>query len=243
MEIPKSIPIPVKVDEPVQSSEFNTAIETVKSVKTIEYIEMDNPIEIVEPIKTIESIEAAKPVDATLSASLPIKLFVEDESRFGLMTTLRRRITLKGVKPIIPYQHEFDNTYLYGAVEPLTGDSFFLEFPTLDAQCFQIYIDQFSKVFSDTLNIIILDNGSFHTTPKLALPSNVRFLHTPPYTPEVNPMERVWLDFKDQLSGEIFAALDALFDRLDQIIQTCLPSKLSSLTSYPFFIAACNAIL
>jgi DDE superfamily endonuclease len=174
---------------------------------------------------------------------LPIKLFVEDESRFGLMTVLRRRITLKGVKPKAPYQHDFSNTYLYGAVAPLTGESFFLEFPILNTQCFQIFIDQFSEEFSDSLNIIILDNGPFHITPKLRLPANVRLIFTPPYTPEVNPMERVWLDFKAQIAGETFDTIDALFDRLSEIIRACLPSQLSSLTSYPFFKAVCNVML
>ena len=215
---------PIKPSEPI--SEFNTAIEIVK------------PFEIIEP-----AIQSMERVEKSIVASLPIKLFVEDESRFGLMTVLRRRITLKGVKPIAQYQHDFDNTWFYGAVAPLTGDSFFLELPILNTQCFQIFIDQFSQTFSDTLNIITLDNGSFHTTPKLVLPANVRFVFTPPCTPEVNPMERVWLDFKDQIAGEIFATLDALFDRLASIIRECLPSQLSSLTSYPFFKAVCNAMI
>ena len=214
---------PIKPAEPI--SEVNTAIETVKS------------LEIIEP--AIASIET---VEKSVVANLPIKLFTQDESRFGLMTVLRRRITLKGVKPIAQYQHDFDNTWLYGAVAPLNGDSFFLELPVLNTQCFQIFIDQFSQVFADTLNIITLDNGSFHTTPKLVLPPNVRLVFTPPCTPEVNPMERVWLDFKAQIAGEIFATIDALFDRLASIIRACLPSQLSSLTSFPFFKAVCDVM-
>lgn len=215
---------PIKPAEPI--SEVDTSVEMVK------------PLEIIEP--AIESIET---VEKSVVASLSIKLFVQDESRFGLMTVLRRRITLKGVKPKAQYQHDFDNTWLYGAVAPLTGDSFFLELPILNTQCFQIFIDQFSQTFFDTLNIITLDNGSFHTTPKLVLPANVRFVFTPPCTPEVNPMERVWLDFKAQIAGEIFATIDTLFDRLASIIRACLPSQFSSLTSYPFFKAVCNALL
>lgn len=206
--------------------------------------EVDTAIEILKPLEIIElPIESIQTVEKSTAASLPLKLFVEDESRFGLMTVLRRRITLKGVKPKVQYQHDFDNTWLYGAVAPLTGDSFFLELPILNTQCFQIFIDQFSQAYSDTLNIITLDNGSFHTTPKLILPANVRFVFTPPCTPEVNPMERVWLDFKDQIAGEIFSTIDTLFDRLASIIRACLPSRFSSLTSYPFFKAVCNAML
>lgn len=204
-------------------------------------MEISNSSEEMDKNPSTKSIKPIMP--KATQCSLPIKLFAEDESRFGLMTILRRRITLKGVKPKALFQHSFDNTYLYGVVAPLTGESFFLEFPYLDTQCFQIFIDQFSQTFSDSLNIITLDNGSFHTTSKLILPANVRFVHTPAFTPEVNPMERVWLDFKNQLAGQLFPTFDSLLARLEQIILSCLPTKFSSLTSYPFFIATCNVIL
>ncbi len=44
--------------------------------------------------------------------SLPIEVWAMDESRFGLQTLRRRRITLRGVKPIGRYQHEFANFYV-----------------------------------------------------------------------------------------------------------------------------------
>ncbi|MGH9879337.1 MAG: IS630 family transposase [Nitrososphaerales archaeon] len=198
------------------------------------------PALLAKPVELGESVEL---VEKTSSTLLPIKIFTEDESRFGQMTVLRQRITLKGIKPVASYQHDFENTCLYGAVAPITGESFFFELPRLDSQCFQIFIDQFSEAFPDSLNILTLDNGSFHKAEKLRLPLNVRFVFTPPYTPEVNPMERVWQDFKAQLAGEIFATLDALCDRLASIICSYLPSQLSSLTSYPFFKAVCNAFL
>lgn len=55
------------------------------------------------------------------------KLYFEDESRFGLMTVLRRAITLAGIKPVGAYQHRRDAgrfiyRYCYGVVEPMQGD-------------------------------------------------------------------------------------------------------------------------
>ena len=198
------------------------------------------PVLLLEPVELVESVELVGKISST---QLPIKIFTQDESRFGQMTVLRQRITLKGVKPVASYQKDFENTYLYGAVAPATGESFFFELPRLDSPCFQIFLDQFSEGFPDSLNILTLDNGSFHKAEKLRLPLNVRFVFTPPYTPEVNPMERVWQDFKALLAGEIFATIDALYDRLASIIRSYLPSQLSSLTSYPFFRAVCNAFL
>jgi hypothetical protein len=59
----------------------------------------------------------------------PVRIFCQDESRFGLLPIQRRRITLTGVKPLGTGQYCFENLYVYGAVEPTTGESFFLELP------------------------------------------------------------------------------------------------------------------
>ena len=53
-----------------------------------------------------------------------VNLYFQDEIRFGLMTHMGKCLTAMGVKPIIPYQHAFKNTYLYGSFSPIDGDSF-----------------------------------------------------------------------------------------------------------------------
>ena len=155
---------------------------------------------------------------------------------------MRRRITLKGIKPVVRFQQSFENTYLYGAVEPKTGYSFFFELPRLNTLCFQIFLDEFSLAFPNSLNILILDNGSFHKADKLKLPSNIRLLFTPPYTPEVNPIERVWLSFKSSLADELFSSIDELSDRLSSIVCSFSSDAFSSLTFFPFFKTAINAL-
>lgn len=96
-----------------------------------------------------------------------MSFFVEDESRFGLMPITRRRITAKGVKPIQGVQQVFESYYIYGAVEPLTGESFFLEMPRLDSDCFQVFLNEFCSGCSDRFIIMLLDNGSIHKAKKL----------------------------------------------------------------------------
>src|SRR5262249_40030941 len=81
----------------------------------------------------------------------PVRLFCQDESRFGLLPLQRRRITLTGVKPLAAVQYRFENFYGYGAVEPMTGESFFLELPSLDSTNFQMFLNEFSSVYHSTL--------------------------------------------------------------------------------------------
>jgi hypothetical protein len=59
----------------------------------------------------------------------------QDETRLGLHTITGGLLTLKGVKPHGPTQWRRDNFYLYGVVEPLTGDSYFYEYSHLDSCC------------------------------------------------------------------------------------------------------------
>ena len=168
----------------------------------------------------------------------PLRLWCQDERRLGLNTITRRLLTLPGVKPIGPIQWQFKAFYLYGVVEPLTGESFFLEFSHLDSECFQVFLDQFSQTYTDSLNVLQLDNGSFHLAHNLRIPDNVTLLLQPPYSPDVNPIERVWQHIKDQLSWLNFKTLDELRQRVDESLHSLTSERVASLTSYDFILSA-----
>ena len=75
------------------------------------------------------------------------------------MPIKRRRITLPGVKPIQEAKSGYEYFYLYGAVEPETGQRFFTEHERLNSDCFQVFLDRFARVFPRSHNVVILDNG------------------------------------------------------------------------------------
>ena len=96
-----------------------------------------------------------------------------DESRFGLMSIQRRCLVARGVKPVVPYQHRFQNFYLFGAYAPGDGDHFTLELPYCNADCFQLYLDELSAHRPDEMKALILDNGAFHKAARLVVPKNI----------------------------------------------------------------------
>ncbi|GFE70303.1 hypothetical protein CFPU101_29130 [Chroococcus sp. FPU101] len=53
-----------------------------------------------------------------------IRYWCGDETRLGLQTIGGKKLTLKGVKPCGEKQWKFDYYYLYGLVEPKTGETF-----------------------------------------------------------------------------------------------------------------------
>lgn len=99
----------------------------------------------------------------------PIRYFAQDESRFGLHTIVGRLITACGIKPIGQWQWLFKAFWLYGAVEPATGESFFWQFSHVDTECYQRFLDEFSMAEPDSLNLLQVDNGRFHTSKDLRL--------------------------------------------------------------------------
>lgn len=171
-----------------------------------------------------------------------IRLWASDESRFGLHTIRGRLITARGVKPIAPHQHRFENTWIFGAVEPATGAGHFMEFRQLNTETMQQFLDDFAQTYADSLNIIVLDNAASHRARALRIPTNVRLLFQPPYAPEVNPCERVWQHIKAALKWMCFGDLDTLRYHLYDLVTAYSDQQLQSLTSYPFFLAAANAI-
>jgi putative transposase len=172
----------------------------------------------------------------------PIRVFSQDESRFGLLTIRRRRLTARGVQPVGSVQHAFEWFYVYGAVEPTTGERFFLELPYLNAEMFQLFVDAFAQAFPDSLNLLLLDNSGAHTAQRLTLPANVRLVFLPSYCPELNPIERVWRDLKDTLAWLQFASLEVQQDYVATLLKSYEPPTLQSLTGYAYLVEAIHAL-
>lgn len=165
-----------------------------------------------------------------------------DESRLGLQTIRRRRITARGTQPVGTYQHAFSNFYLYGAIAPRSGDGYFLGLPQLNAAHFQMFLDHFAAARPHTLNVLLVDNSRAHTATAIQRPPNVILLFQPPYAPELNPAERVWRALKDALAWQCFADLTALQTQVVRVVEAWTAETLRSLTAYPFIMGALNAL-
>lgn len=127
---------------------------------------------------------------------------------------------------------------MYGVVEPLTGYSFFYEFSHLEGSCFQRFINLVSIDLADDVAVIQFDQGSFHRLKSLDWPENIIPIFQPPHSPELNPIERVWLWVKRQLQWENCDSLIQLRQKLSEIIAQISPEQIISLTSYDFILEA-----
>lgn len=173
-----------------------------------------------------------------------IRFLTQDESRLGLMPTTRRRITAKGIKPIQKVQFQFESYYLYGAVEPLTGESFFLELPWLNGVCFQAFLNELSAFHRDDFMIMLIDNASAHKAKKLIMPDNISLLPLPPYCPELNPIERLWQYIKSKIDFTLHKTLEALKQNVADILkEKCTDPVVASITGYSYIVDAVVALM
>ena len=185
-----------------------------------------------------EQIRAAVPA----ACPLPVEVHCQDEARFGLKTTQRRRITARGVKPIGTCQHAYANIWVYGTVAPASGDVFSLILPKLNTTTMQVFIDAFAAAYPSTFNVLLLDNSAVHTTERLRLPANVALVFLPPYSPELNPVERLWQVLRDRMAWRVFDDLDGLEAELCIQLAHYTPSVVQSLTSYPYLRQAIDEV-
>lgn len=195
-------------------------------------------------LKKLPSILDKAITSKDISQYTSLNLYFEDESRFGLFTRSGKAITAKGVKPVCPYQHKFDNTYLFGSFSPVNGDSFLLDLPYCNTEMFQLYLNEFSKKCRKEFKIILLDNGTFHKAKKLQIPENICLIFLPPYSPELNAAEKVWWMLKKEIKLKVFETLIAMQNKLHiEIIKLIKPSKIKKLTGYKYSLRAFQTII
>jgi transposase len=114
--------------------------------------------------------------------------------------------------------------------------------PHLNTVNFQILLAAFAHHHQASLPIVLMDNGSCHKAQALVIPDHVVCLFLPPYSPELNPIERLWQDLKARLAWVLVAQLEALERHVETIIRQYSQAAIQSLTSYPYFVRAVNAL-
>ena len=124
----------------------------------------------------------------------------------------------------------YKNFYLYGAVEHTTGENFSLIIPSVDVTCMNIYLCELSKAFSDESIALIMDQAGWHKSKELIIPDNIKIIYLPPYSPELNPVERLWLHIKQNiLNNRIYDTIEELEDKLCEFIKALQNSVVKSI--------------
>lgn len=143
------------------------------------------------------------------------------------------------MQPVCTFQQVFQFTYLFGAFSPITGDKFLLEMPFCNSDTFQLYLDQFCETKPREFKIIVLDNGAFHKAKNLTIPPNIALLFLPPYSPELNPAEKIWKTIKRKFTNRYFKDLSMLSQFFTEAIAEITSDTVKSTCSYSY-VSVCD---
>jgi hypothetical protein len=135
-------------------------------------------------------------------------------------------------------------TYLYAAVEPTTGESYCMYLPGMDDGCLEIFLDGLSKTYPEHHLLIVLDGAPSHRSEQIDYPENISFLKLPPYSPELDPAERWFQEFRRKLSNRAFETVALLQEALTGTLVPYWedPALLKRLTGYSWWVEAVEAL-
>lgn len=120
------------------------------------------------------------------------EVFFFDESRFGTHSKLGHGWFKKGVRTHVKINMGFKNFYVYSAVSSISGSHFHLTMPYVNTECMNIYLSRLAMSLKGKPCLFIMDGASWHRSDELKIPANIEVIYLPPYSPELNPVERLW---------------------------------------------------
>jgi transposase len=118
----------------------------------------------------------------------------------------------------------YRNFYLYAAVDPFHGESYIVELPWVNAGMSALFLQHLAAAFPSRRVLLFWDRAGFHMAKTIPIPANVTIVPLPPYSPELNPTERLWRWLRRH------ACRNRSFDSLDDLVEV-LEKKITDLTN------------
>jgi len=165
----------------------------------------------------------------------------QDEAGFGRINKPKYCWCRKGFRPSVPCHHIREYRYVYGAVEPLTGDSCFLIMPYCNTVCMNVFLEHLSASYPDDYIVLVCDGAAWHKSEALKTFPNIELMFIPPYTPEMNPIEQIWKGLRARgFHNEVFQTLEKVVDRLCDTICNLSAETIRSITGRNWIMSCFN---
>jgi transposase len=108
----------------------------------------------------------------------------------------------------------------------------------LDSEAMSLFLAELSQAVAPGAHaVVLMDKAGWHIAGDLVVPANLSLVFLPPYSPELNPIERLWLHLRDNhLTHRVFAGtaeiIDACCDAWNRLLAET--GRIRSLCSYPW---------
>jgi transposase len=154
----------------------------------------------------VEAIRQAHPASQ-------VELWSSDEHRVDLKPILWRVWAPKGTSVSAIGAPHYQWMYVYAFVHPESGRTIWLLLPTVNVEAFSQALALFAQetgVGPDKQIVLLLDGAGWHKSAKLEIPQGIHLVFLPPYSPELQPAERLWPLSNEPLANRSFTSLDEL---------------------------------
>lgn len=167
-----------------------------------------------------------------------MEVWFADESRVGQKGRLTRRWFARGHRPRGVRDHRFRSAWVFGAVCPERGTGEALVTTHVATAAMDAFLAELEEAVPDgTHAIVVMDRAGWHVSRGLKVPARLSLVPLPPYSPELNGIERLWRYLKDRhLSNRVFPDLAAVVDACCAAWNAVLaePGRIRSLCAEPW---------
>jgi transposase len=120
----------------------------------------------------------------------------------------------------------YDYGYLSVAVNPRSGEMFALVLPDMTIESFQAFIDEFSDFVGEQNAVrLITDGAAAHRSNRIKVKERIGIEHLPAYSPELNPVERLFKELRRKLKNRVFETLSAVEAAVVEAIKPYLTNR------------------
>lgn len=172
-----------------------------------------------------------------LKGDASARLWFSDETGVEGDPRPRRRWAKKGTEPRVPYHGGHLRRTVIGAVCPEDGSFFAMQWNGCNTAVFQAFLDELAETcppLPGRRDVLVLDNASWHKSKSVDW-HHFTPLFLPPYSPDFNPIERLWLRLKtDHFASFYTREATELEERIMHALQQLIadPAKVASNTAF-----------
>jgi len=178
----------------------------------------------------------------------------QDEAGFGRISDPAACWAPPKERPSVPSQLIREYKTVYGAVCPETGEAFYQVYKGSNKENMSSFLKNLSEKFPEYIILLVLDNASWHMTQEqnskrhrknkdakvefktpemLSIPGNIRIIHLPPRTPELNPIEVIWREIRKRgFKNIIFNKLKDVVDKFFEVVESMSNDDVISITRW-----------
>ena len=165
---------------------------------------------------------------------------LQDEGRFGRISTPRRCWAPRGMRPDVPSQIVREYTYAYVAVSPHDGVMDSLILPKVSEQAMSLFLQEVSGRHPNEFILMAMDGAGWHKAKALKVPENMALIFLPPYSPQLNPVEHIWESIRENGFRNIaFNSIEGVESQLMLALAALEkdPALVASMTGFPWIVS------